>query len=337
MKKLLFLLLFVVFSFGAKAEFECVNCENLDPSNIKKVYASNPVLLYHLYTVNKNKAVGIVFEFWDIEKEFLDPKFTSLPVVGGFFGQGRTPNIEQVLSLKPDLILASTNTKDYFRDVFQKTKIPILYVDALKIEDSLSAFGILGKYLGEEKRTKELENYANGVFEFAKKVKSKVKSPKSVYYAYGEDGLQTECDGSSFGTIVNLVGAHMAHKCENLKQNSRVGINFEQVLAYQPDAIIVYHKAFYDKIFNDKKWQLLKAVQNKQVFLIPRKPFSWVGKPPSFMRFLGIKWLAKTLYPNETKQIGDMNLHDEAKKFYKLFLYFDLNDAQVKNILNEKN
>lgn len=54
-----------------------------------------------------------MFEFWDIEKEFLDSKFTSLPVVGGFFGQGRTPNIKQVLSLKPDLILASTNAKEH--------------------------------------------------------------------------------------------------------------------------------------------------------------------------------------------------------------------------------
>lgn len=77
----------------------------------------------------------------------------------------------------------------------------------------------------------------------------------------------------------------MTHKCQNLKQNSRVGINFEQILAYQPDAIIVYHKAFYNKIFDDKKWQLLKVVQKNQVFLIPRKPFSWAGKPPSFMRF----------------------------------------------------
>lgn len=195
------------------------------------------------------------------------------------------PNIEQVLSLKPDLILASTNTKEHFKDIFAKMKIPILYVDALKIEDSLISFEILGKFLGEEKRAKELETYAKGAFEFAKKVKEKVKKPKSVYYAYGENGLQTECDESSFGNIVNLIGAKMTHKCQNLKQNSRVGINFEQVLAYQPDAIIVYHKEFYNKIFDDKKWGLLKAVQENQVFLIPRKPFSWVGKPSSFMRF----------------------------------------------------
>lgn len=87
--------------------------------------------------------------------------------------------------------------------------------------------------------------------------------------------MQTECDKSGFGEVLNLVGANLVHKCENLKQNSRVSPNFEQILSYDPDAIIVYHKAFYDKIFSDKKWQLLKAVQNKEVYLIPRKPFSW--------------------------------------------------------------
>lgn len=154
MKKIFIFLFFIVFSYSSN--FECINCQNFYPAKVKKVYASNPVLLYQLYAINKEKAAGLVFEFWDIENEFLDSKFTRLPVVGGFFGQGRTPNIEQVLSLKPDLILASTNTKEHFKDIFAKMKIPILYVDALKIEDSLSSFEILSKFLGEEKRAKEL-------------------------------------------------------------------------------------------------------------------------------------------------------------------------------------
>lgn len=55
------------------------------------------------------------------------------------------------------------------KDIFAKMKIPILYVDALKIEDSLSPFEILGKFLGEEKRAKELETYAKGALSLQKK------------------------------------------------------------------------------------------------------------------------------------------------------------------------
>ncbi|NLK66310.1 MAG: hypothetical protein GX282_02425 [Campylobacteraceae bacterium] len=104
---------------------ECRNCENL--GEIKKVYASNPVLMYQMYAIDKSRVAGLVFEFWDIEKEYLDSNFTSLPVVGGFYGQGRTPNIEQVLALKPDLIITSTLTTGQYKEVFDKANPNSLY------------------------------------------------------------------------------------------------------------------------------------------------------------------------------------------------------------------
>ncbi|QOQ87974.1 ABC transporter substrate-binding protein [Campylobacter corcagiensis] len=154
MRVLLFLFLAI---FSLNANYNCENCENLDPNKVQKVYASNPVILYQLYAVDKSKAAGLVFEFWDIEKEFLDENFTNLPVVGGFFGQGRTPNIEQVLALRPDLILASTNTTELYQNIFKKTKIPVLYLDALTIEDSLNSFEILGEFLDASNRAKNLK------------------------------------------------------------------------------------------------------------------------------------------------------------------------------------
>lgn len=157
MRVLLILFLLV---FSLNANYNCENCENLDPKKIEKVYASNSVILYQLYAVDKSKAAGLVFEFWDIEKEFLDENFTNLPVVGGFFGQGRTPNIEQVLALKPDLILASTNTTKLYKNILKKTKIPLLYLDALTLNDSLNSFEILGKFLDASNRAKKLKNFA---------------------------------------------------------------------------------------------------------------------------------------------------------------------------------
>ncbi|MSN96874.1 ABC transporter substrate-binding protein [Campylobacter sp. FMV-PI01] len=311
----------------------CINCENLKPQNIKKVYASNPALLYQLYAIDKSKIAGLVFEFWDLEKKYLDKNVTSLPVVGGFFGQGKTPNIEQVLNLKPDLIISSTNTTELYKDIFSKSKIPILYINALTLEENLNSFQILGEILGANERSKELHKYGLETLELAKEISSKAKNKPKIYYAYGDNGLQTECDKSSFGVLVKIAGGKLIHKCENLKQNSRVNISFEKILDYNPDKIIVYHKSFYDKIFDDKKWQLLDAVKNKEVYLIPRKPFSWAGKPASFMRYLGIRWLLQIFHP----KIANLDIHQEAKEFYKLFLYLNLNNNDLSDILNEKN
>ncbi|MBE2896627.1 ABC transporter substrate-binding protein [Pasteurellaceae bacterium HPA106] len=327
---LLLLSLIFVQPVWASPAPECVGCENLTPEHIKKVYASNPVLLYQLYAVDKSKIAGLNFEFYPIEKQYLDPSVTEQTVVGGFFGQGKTPNMEAVLALKPDLILASGNVQDKYREIFVNAGVPVLYIDALTLEQSLNSFTPLADILGVSARGEKLHAYAQQSVDMAKSAVYQTK-PR-VYYAFGKDGLKSECEKSSFGDLITLAGGEVVLKCENTKQNSRVSVNFEQVLSLNPDMIIAYDKAFYDSVYQDEKWQVLSAVKNKQVFLIPRKPFSWMGKPASFMRFLGIRWLLKTLHPNEFTQI---NIRDEAKQFYQLFLSRELSEADLNDILNE--
>lgn len=313
--------------------FECVGCEKLKNSPPNKVYAPNPTLLYHLYAIDKSKAAGLVFEFWDMEKEYLDSNFTNLPVVGGFVGQGRTPNMEAVLKLNPDLIITTTFTKNEYKALFEKSKIPVLYINALTLEESLNSFIPLAEILGVKDRGEELYTYAKKSIDIAKNAANRHKNSKKlrIYYAYGEDGLQTECENSGVGVAVSLIGGEMVHKCKDLRQNSRISLNFEQILNYQPDIIIAYRKEFYDQIYKDPKWSHLEAVKNKRVYLIPRKPFSWVGKPASFMRFLGIRWLVSKVYEDE-----NIDIRDETKEFYKLFLYLDLSESQLDDILNTK-
>ncbi|HDX6331670.1 TPA: ABC transporter substrate-binding protein [Campylobacter fetus] len=202
-------------------KFECQNCENLKPENIKKVYASNPTLLYSLYSFDKSLIAGLVFEFWDIEKRYLDKNVYSLPVVGGFYGQGRVPNIEMVLSLKPDLIITGQNTKDdpKYGGIFRSLKIPVLYIDD---EDSfgVQVYKAFGEIFGNQKRADELIAYANQSQKMADSLAKLSLDKSSVYYAFGKGGLETECGSSSFIKLVDLAGGDTAKfKCKSKKQN----------------------------------------------------------------------------------------------------------------------
>ncbi|NLK66342.1 MAG: ABC transporter substrate-binding protein [Campylobacteraceae bacterium] len=320
-------IIFLIFSFIISLNaYECKNCENL--GKVEKVYVANATTLYQLYAIDKSRVAGLLFEFWDIEKEYLDPEFVNLPVVGGFMGQGRTPNMEQVLALKPDLIIAGTKTTQTYRDIFDKTKIPTLYIDSTTLDESMNSFKVISEILDVKEKGDTLYDYALNSLNLAKEVSSRATKKPRIYYAYGDNGLSTDCQNSSVGNLVSLAGGELVHKCDK----DRANLNFEQVLAYNPDKIIIYHKTFYDQIYKDKKWQLLDAVKNKEVYLIPRKPFSWVGKPASFMRFLGIRWLLEVLHP----EVANLDLHQETKEFYRLFLYLDLDEKQIKDILNEE-
>ena len=62
---------------------------------------------------------------------------------------------------------------------------------------------------------------------------------------------------------------------------------------------------------------------------MPNKPFSWMDRPPSVNRFLGVQWVANLLYPD----VYDIDLAETTKEFYKLFYSVDLTDDQVSDIL----
>ena len=57
---------------------------------------------------------------------------------------------------------------------------------------------------------------------------------------------------------------------------------------------------------------------------------NWVDRPPSFMRALGIQWLANALYPKQFP----LDLEAETRRFYRLFFGVDLSDAQLVALLD---
>ncbi len=105
-------------------------------------------------------------------------------------------------------------------------------------------------------------------------------------------------------------------------------INFESILKADPDVIIVQSPKFYTNIFKNPKWKMLKAVKAKKVYLVPRIPFNWIDRPPSFMRLLGIHWLSSVMYPQYYKK----DINEEIKTFYKIFFKVDLDEQKLKEI-----
>ncbi len=64
----------------------------LVPDNITKVYGASPPATYLLYAVAPTVIAGLNYSFTSNERKYLRPGVDSLPVIGGWFGQG--PNSE---------------------------------------------------------------------------------------------------------------------------------------------------------------------------------------------------------------------------------------------------
>ncbi len=330
----LFLLALLTFSLSAKSIADIEGKPIVLPDKIERVFGASPPTNYLIYALNPDKMIGLNFKaknpFNGASEELLERKFLSLPVIGSFHGGGQSINLETLIAHKPELILVwqddmlvQTISKE-----IAKTKVPAIMIPFREIDDMPKAFRLAGEAIGESKRGELLAGYIEKVI---LEVKSSVSKSKQVryYYAEGTDGLSTECDQSFHVRALNFVGGENVHKCQQSGVLGLEKINFETLLKYDPDVIIVQTAFLYNEIKEDPLWKNLRALKSGRVHLVPTQPFNWIDRPPSFMRVLGIQWIASVFHP----EVYKVDLIERSREFYDLFLRVKLSDQQIKNIL----
>ncbi|MFA5214677.1 ABC transporter substrate-binding protein [Sulfuricurvum sp.] len=333
----LILLSVIAFSLSAKTITDMDNHPVTIPDHVDRVFGSSPPMNYLLYAIKPDTMVGLNFAAKNpnnsADEQFLSKSFLSLPVVGSFHGGGQSINLETLMAYKPQLILVWKDdmlVQTVSREI-EKTKIPTLSVSFREVSDMPKAFRLVGEALGAQKRGDVLALYSQKVIHEVQTSVAKVK-PTRYYYAEGTDGLSTECDTSFHVEALNFAGGENVHKCQQSGLLGLEKISFETLLTYDPEVIIVQNRAVYNDLVNDPMWQHLHAIKKGRVYLVPTAPFNWVDRPPSFMRVIGVQWLAHTFHPDTYK----IDLNQRIKEFYTLFLGVKLSDQQTKNLIGEK-
>lgn len=306
------------------------------PDTIRKVYAPSPYGSYALYSIDPALVAGLVSPIKEEDRKYVVKPLRDLPVIGSFFGQGRQANVEILLKTKPDIIVMWLTQKSAINDkaeeALKKLNIPCVYAVAESLDDYPEAYRFLGKVLGKEERTEKLALYFEKTLSEVRVTMERVPAGRrpSVYYAEGVDGLSTECNDSLHVELLKVAGDGNVHRCHTSSHMGMEKVSLEQVMMYAPDAIIAQEKTFFDSVRKDPRWQNVKAVKEGRVHLVPRAPYNWFDRPPSFMRFMGLRWLMACLYPAEQKT----DIVKEAREFYKLFLGVDLSNEEIKNIMH---
>lgn len=306
------------------------------PDTIRRVYSSSPPVTFLIAAVDPTMLVGLNFPISEGGKDYLPKCMHSLPVLGGFFGRGRTANVEMIMKAKPDVIVLggfkTTPTTEKYEETLKALGIPFVYVSFETLADYDAAFHFIGRLLNRQERTEMFRKYGSRALAEIDGILRSIPADNRprVYYAQEADGLATDCDISPHAELISLVGARNVHHCTPRDAMGMERISFEQVAVYNPDVILVKEEAFFKKIFRDPGWKRIKAVQMRQVYLIPSLPFNWFDRPPSFMRFLGVQWLAGILYPQNYPK----DMVREAQAFYRLFLGVDATGEQIRRVMH---
>ena len=304
--------------------------------DIESLFSTGPVAAIFMYMVAPDKLLGWNYELNDVEKSIILEKYHDLPN----FGMGDAINYEAVIAANPTIALNCGKINDAMVsdcDALSKSLgIPVIAVDN-ELNNSAEAFRFMGELLGVEDHAEELAEYSEKIFTDIASLADIPEDEKvSVYFGNGEDSLETAPRGSQHAQILDAVNVTNVADLE-LGDGSRVQISAEQLLAWNPDVIVVNGEPKADKsgnsaaedILSNPDYASLKAVQDNKVYGTPNAPFSWVDRPAGPNRLIGMRWLSAVVYPEYIK----CDVNEEIREFFNLFYHVDLSDEQLENVL----
>lgn len=304
--------------------------------DIESVFSTGPVAAIFMYMVAPDKLLGWNYELNDVEKSIILEKYHDLPN----FGMGDAINYEAVIAANPTIALNCGKINDAMVsdcDTLSKSLgIPVIAVDN-ELNNSAEAFRFMGELLGVEDHAEELAEYSEKIFTDIASLADIPEDEKvSVYFGNGEDSLETAPRGSQHAQILDAVNVTNVADLE-LGDGSRVQISAEQLLAWNPDVIVVNGEPKADKsgnsaaedILSNPDYASLKVVQDNKVYGTPNAPFSWVDRPAGPNRLIGMRWLSAVVYPEYIK----CDVNEEIREFFNLFYHVDLSDEQLENVL----
>ena len=303
------------------------------PARVVGVLPAGPPATTDLLILAPQKLVGLTRALSPAQAAYFPEPYRSLPGLGRLTGRGNTVNLEVVVKAKPDVVIDLGYVSGTFvslaDNVQQQTGLPYVLIGG-RLGDTPATLRKLGTVLGAEPRAEQLARYADETLSLIKSRISGILADKrpSLYFARGPKGLETGVSGSINTEDIEFVGARNV-ATPALGARGLAEVSMEQILAWQPDIIIAIDPAFYQAVWHDPLWQPLKAVQQKHVYLAPAAPFGWVDEPPAANRLIGLRWLAKLLYPQHFPE----DIRAEARRFYALFYQQDPTDAQLDELL----
>ena len=324
---------------GSKNVTDMIGRDVEIPSSVSNVVATSPPMTTVLYMIAPDKLKAVNFQWTDDEMKYVPSQYQGLPVVGGWYGT-QDGSYEEFIASEPDVVIESideggdgdASTVKERQEKFGS--IPVIAVkDTTNVEKVGESITFMGEVVGAQDKAKELNDFNQKYLDIVHDRASKLSDGDKVkvYYAQGDDGLQTTPSHSTHGQLIDLIGGiNVADSVAQGNTTSGVQVSMEQVMSWNPNKIVTNDPEFYAKVFSDSNWGKLDAVKNKEVYLSPQSPFKWFDRPVGANMIIGVPWTAKVLYPDDYK---DINMVDATKEFYSNFYHFDLSDDDAKQML----
>ena len=239
------------------------------------------------------------------------PELIELPNVG----TAKEFNLEGCLALEPDLVILPLKLKSAAQTL-EELGIPVLLVNPESQEQLMEMVAMLGDATGTADRAGELADYIEAQEAALAGLLADAGTP--TVYLGGNSGLLSTAGQAMYQSdmIVRAGGVNVAAEIEDTYW---VDISYEQLLAWDPDYIILASDASYtaEDVLADENLKDCTAVKNGNVYHLPADVESWDSPVPS--GFLGSFWMASVLHGD---LITEADRDAVINEFYDTFYGF---------------
>ena len=309
---LIFILIFISsLSFGKTIKvIDSLKREVKISLPVHRIVALNSDALEVLRILNAQDMVVGVFSGIVREKRFWGD-LAKRPKVGKW----NKPNIEAIVTLKPDIVIAYTRSPGIeLERKLSAFHIPVLRLDFYKVKTLINEVNILAQVLNKKQAAMEFCNWYTKYIKQFSKIKNIKKRPLVYIESYTE--YHSVGPGSGGHEICELAGG------KNIAGDFSIPyprVTPEWVVTQDPDIIVkaaawgrgyelnypIFLNKLRKRIINRPGWRHIKAVKTERVYVIDSS--IWSGP----RAIIGIAYLAKWFHPKIFTKLNPESLHKE--------------------------
>ena len=264
----------------------------------ERIVSLAPSITEMLYSIGlADKIVGVT-TYADYPKEAT--KKTKI-------GSVTEPNIEKIVSLKPDLVIAAGINKKPTLKKIKDLGIKVAGFNPHTIKETINVFVKVGRLTGNDQTARQVAAQMQvQVDEIKALVENKLQNnprPK-VFYEIWSDPLTTAGKGTFIHDIIKTAGG------ENIGAKAKgpwPTYNLEKLLVENPDVYISSHHSApgnvtVKSVKNRDNFGSLKAVKNDRIYIVNQN----IVSRPSPRIIKGLKSFVKAIFPELAEEINDI-------------------------------
>ncbi|MCY0906454.1 ABC transporter substrate-binding protein [Arthrobacter sp. H14-L1] len=242
-----------------------------------------------------------------------------------------TPNVESIRALNPDVVVQWSDSQ--LTGPLENAGLKVLGLTNTGQQSDVDAWVTLfSEMLGKPERATAIKSRSE--LELTKiRALAAGRSgpgPRILYFNRFTGGLKVAANGSYNDFYIKLVGgSNPATAGTGVKGSGMVGVDVEQVLAWNPEVVLLgnFDGALPQDIYSDPVWQNVSAVRERRVYKVPLGGYRW--DPPGQESPLMWQWLTDISFPSQKSSA----LRGAIPDYYR-FLYGQAPDsAEIDTIL----